>query len=233
MSRLGGVSAGAYASFNLAESVGDDPAAVRQNWRRWRAAYPEMSVALLKQTHGNVVRVFDADLDGVRPEGDGIVTARRGVALGIFTADCVPVIMLDPAREVAGVLHAGWRGTLANIAAAGVGAMRSIGARAHEVRAALGPAIGLCCFEVDEALADRFVTDIPHARSHRRGGRPSKAYLDLRAIVRGQLERSGMDPLNIVSLGPCTRCAHQRYFSRRAAAGGATGLQMTFVGFAK
>jgi YfiH family protein len=231
MSRAGGVSTGRYASLNLAERVGDDAAAVEENWNRWKAIYPRMRVARLTQVHGNVVHPVGADYDGALPHGDGMVTRAPGIALGIFTADCVPVLLIDAARGIAGALHAGWRGSLANIASEGVRAMVALGARVHEIRAATGPAIGICCFEVDEELANRFIAAMRQSSAHVRAGRAGKAYLDLRAIVRGQLERSGLDPHAIVSMGPCTRCANDRYFSRRGAGGAITGLQMSFVGF--
>jgi YfiH family protein len=230
MSRAGGVSGGRYATLNLAERVGDHPTAVEENWSRWNAAYPKMRVARLRQEHGNVVHPVDADYDGALPHGDGMVTATPGIAVGIFTADCVPVLLIDTARQVVGALHAGWRGTLANIAREGVGAMVALGARAHEIRAALGPAIGICCFEVDRGLADSFIVAMRQSSADVRAGRPGKAYLDLRAIIRGQLERSGLDPQTITNVGPCTRCANDQYFSRRSAGGAMTGLQMSFVG---
>jgi polyphenol oxidase len=231
MSRIGGASAGVWTSFNLAEWVGDDPAAVATNWEQWRAAYPGMNIARLKQVHGNIVRTIRSGDTGARSQGDGMVTAAPGIALGIFSADCVPILMVDADRHVAGALHAGWRGTLADIVAVGVRAMVGLGARPHEIRAALGPAIGLCCFEVDAELAERFGRAIAHARSHMRTGNPGKAYLDLHGILRGQLERAGLVPDSIASVGPCTRCTADRYFSRRAAGGATTGLQMSFIGF--
>jgi len=96
----------------------------------------------------------------------------------------------------------------------------------------MGPSIGQCCFEVDAGLADRFGREIAGARSHTRAGRPGKAFIDLRAVVRDQLERAGLAAANIASVGPCTRCASDRFFSRRAAGGKTTGLQLSFVGFA-
>jgi copper oxidase (laccase) domain-containing protein len=108
--------------------------------------------------------------------------------------------------------------------------MARLGARRSEIRAAMGPAIGLCCFEVEEELAMQFAMRIPGAEEHRRPGRPGKAYLDLRGIVRLQLEASGLDSDRIESVGPCTRCANDRFFSRRAVGGAATGLQMSFIG---
>jgi YfiH family protein len=230
MSRTGGVSVGPYTSFNLAEWVGDDPAAVNENAARWRRAFPQFHLARVAQVHGNVVHTVGVDHDGARLTADGMVTATRGLALGIFTADCVPILMADVGRGVVAALHSGWRGTLAGITGEGVSAMTRLGACRSEIRAAMGPAIGLCCFEVDHELAEQFVTTIPDAGDHRRAGRAGKAYLDLRGIVRLQLEAAGLDPGRIESVGPCTRCANDRFFSRRAAGDAATGLQMSFIG---
>jgi len=230
MDRRGGVSRGAFASMNLARWVDDDPAAVDENWRRWRAGYPGLTPACLRQVHGNAVRTVDGNHDGTRHAADGMVTAAPGVALCVFSADCVPILLADAARGVVGALHAGWRGTLANIAAAGVRAMVASGARPAAIDAALGPAIGVCCFEVDAALADRFAVAFPATCRHTRPGRSGKAYLDLRPIIRDQLATAGLDPARIATVGPCTKCASDRYFSRRAAGGAVSGLQMSFIG---
>ena len=129
-------------------------------------------------------------------------------------------------------MHAGWRGVISDIANAGVHAMTQLGARASDIRAAMGASIGQCCFEVDADLGDRFAREIDGARNHTRAGHPGKAFIDLRAVVRDQLERSGLAAANIASVGPCTRCAADRFFSRRANGGKISGLQMSFVGFA-
>ncbi len=232
--RSGGVSKGAFASMNLSYWVGDDERAVDANWKRIRREVPELElVARLNQVHGNVVHAATRDTAALRPAGDGIVTAEPGVMLGIFTADCVPILMVDSKRRVVGALHAGWRGVIADIADAGVRAMVQLGARASDIRATMGPSIGQCCFEVDAELGERFGREIAGARNHTRAGRPGKAFIDLRAVVRDQLERAGLAASNIASVGPCTRCASDRFFSRRAAGGKTTGLQMSFVGFAE
>jgi YfiH family protein len=230
--RAGGISTGPFASFNLADWVGDDANAVAENWRRWDARYANLRVAMLNQVHGKLVHWVNPSDDLTRRrEGDGMVTAASGIALGIFTADCVPILMVDAERRVAGALHAGWRGTLAGIAGKGVRAMVALGARPGEICAALGPSIGICCFEVDAGLAEEFASQVPGARDHARAGRPGKAYLDLRAIVRDQLVREGLEAESIADVGPCTRCANDRYFSRRGAGGATSGLQMSFIGF--
>ena len=230
--RAGGIGTGPFATFNLAEWVGDEPGAVAENWRRWDARYPNLRVARLAQVHGKRVRQIDFTHDGKRREGDGMVTAAPGIALGVFTADCVPILMVDAERRVAGALHAGWRGTLAGIAGEGIRAMVALGARPSAIRAALGPSIGICCFEVDARLAEEFATQVPGARKHSRTGKPGKAYLNLRAIIHGQLEHEGLAATSIVKVGPCARCANDLYFSRRSAAGATSGLQMSFIGFA-
>ena len=231
--RAGGVSTGAFASMNLSYWVGDDERAVDTNWERLRREVPDLKlVARLNQVHGNVVHAATRDTAALRPPGDGLVTAEPGVMLGIFSADCVPILMADSKRKIASALHAGWRGVIADIADAGVRAMVQLGARASDIRAAMGPSIGSCCFEVDAELGDRFGREIEGAQNHTRAGRPGKAVIDLRAVVRDQLERAGLSPANIANVGPCTRCAPGRFFSRRAAGGTTTGLQMSFVGFA-
>ena len=218
---------------NLSYWVGDEEPAVDSNWERLRGAVPQLgAVARLNQVHGNVVHAATRETAELRPAGDGLVTAEPGVTLGIFTADCVPILMVDAKRRVAGAMHAGWRGVLADIAGVGVRAMVQLGARVSDIRAAMGPSIGQCCFEVDAELGERFGRGIVGAASHTKAGRPGKAFIDLRAVVRDQLERAGLDATNIASVGPCTRCASDRFFSRRAAGGRTTGLQMSFVGFA-
>ena len=218
---------------NLSYWVGDDERSVDTNWQRLRREVPDLKiVARLNQVHGNVVHAATRDTATLRPAGDGLVTAEPGVMLGVFSADCVPILMIDSKHKVAGAMHAGWRGVISDIANAGIHAMSQLGAHASDIRAALGPSIAQCCFEVDADLGDRFIREIDGARNHIRAGHPGKAFIDLRAIVRDQLERARLVPANIASVGPCTRCASDRFFSRRAAGGKTTGLQMSFIGFA-
>ncbi len=245
LGRTGGVSRGPFASLNLSYWVGDDSACVDSNWERLRRKVPALklgAVGRMNQVHGNEIHVVTHETVADRPRGDGMVTAEPGVILGIFSADCVPILMIDPKRKIAGAFHAGWRGIVADIATAGVAAMTKLGAHASDLHVALGPSIGPCCFEVDTALADRFAAEVVGARNHTRAGKPGKAYLDLRGIVSDQLVRAGLVATigkaenveisaTIGKVGPCTRCASDRFFSRRAARGQTTGLQMSFVGF--
>jgi YfiH family protein len=231
MTREGGVSEGLYGSLNLADGIGDDATAVNTNWALWRAVYPHVQVARLQQVHGNRVHQIRRVNKAQRRIGDGMVTAERGIVLAIFTADCVPVLMVDAKTGVTGALHAGWRGILAGVAAEGVKTIAALGVDVDRLRVALGPSIASCCFEVDGELGERFAAQIPGAEACCRLGRPGKQHLDLRAVLRLQLEQAGVAGASIVDIGPCTRCNSDLFFSRRAASGATTGLQMSFIGF--
>ncbi|HVB83145.1 MAG TPA: peptidoglycan editing factor PgeF [Candidatus Binataceae bacterium] len=233
LGREGGSSRGPYTSLNLSYWVGDNSRAVDVNWQRARRVMPRgVRFAQLKQVHGKAIHTVGPRIDAdPRPEGDGLVTALAGVVLCIFTADCVPVLLADTELGVIGALHAGWRGALAGIAGAGVRAMVRQGARASAIRAVLGPSIGPCCYEVDGDLARRFERRFERAHTHvHPSDRPGKAYLDLRGIVADQLVLAGLERDGIQQVGPCTKCESERYFSRRAAGGSVTGLQLSFIG---
>ncbi len=214
---------------NLAYWVGDSRANVEENWRRLRQIIGEDTpVARRSQVHGKEVHVVTRDDASETPSGDGMVTATRGILLSVASADCVPILMLDARNRIVGAIHAGWRGVLAGIAGEGVLAMGRLGAKAGDIRAALGPSIGQCCFEVDQELADRFAREVVGADRHARPGRPGKSHLDLRAIVTDQLIGAGLARESIVNVGPCTKCANDRFFSRRASS--ISGLQLSFIG---
>ena len=231
--RLGGVSQGRFAAMNLSYFVGDETASVERNWQIARESMPPgAAIARLNQVHGAAVHQVGSGYDGTRLDGDGLITAKPGIVLTILTADCVPILMVDAGRRIAAALHAGWRGALAGIAESGVDAMVSLGASRAGIRAALGPSIGPCCFEVDAELAVRFADRFESAAHHIRSGRAGKAFIDLRGVLRDQLARCGLDSDAIASVGPCTRCASDRYFSRRASGGNITGLQLSYIGFA-
>ena len=191
-----------------------------------------VALAQLKQVHGKAVQILESRFEGApRPDGDGLVTSIPGVALCIFTADCVPILLADRTGTVIGAAHAGWRGILAGISGAVTDAMVGQGARREALTALLGPSIGPCCYEVDAELADRFDRELSSAHVHiRRSNSAGKAFLDLRGIVTDQLARAGLTRDDIRQIGPCTRCTSEHYFSRRAAHGAMTGLQLSFIG---
>ena len=221
--RYGGVSEGPFASLNFGSNLGDDPRHVRENYRR-AAALMGAGVddcAVTKQVHGNVVRIVTAAdkhvcMSPVPYEADGIVTAERGLPLFCFTADCVPALLLDPEHGVAGAVHCGWRSSVADILGVAIEQMERLGARRESLRAALGPAIGACCFETDD--------DVPEAVSRYLGGdtaglfvrRPDgKTLVDLRGANRRRLLQLGLSEEHIDLSEECTVCSHDKYWSHR------------------
>lgn len=157
--------------------------------------------ATLKQIHSGDVIAVREPCTGDLGQGDALVTALRGVRLSIRTADCVPLLFADPVQRVVAAVHAGWRGTVQQISSRAVERMLSeYGSAASDIRAAIGPAIGACCYEVNEDVAMQFREHLPPFWSE------GKAKLDLVAINRAQLVAAGVSETNIDSPTMCTRC---------------------------
>lgn len=224
--RRGGASTRWQDGLNWSYSTGDDRTHVAENRRRalQLLGLPMERAVMAGLVHGNrVVAVTGEEppgLDEVRvvPDCDGLITNQPGLALVVTAADCVPVFLYDPVRRAVGAVHAGWRGTVAGICAVAVAAMaREYGSRPADIRAAVGPSIGPCCYEVDDQvvgplrayygdLADRCLT--PHGAKYR---------LDLWEANRQDLLRAGVSQVEIS--GECTACGVDRLFSHRAEAG--------------
>ena len=204
---------------NVSLVVGEgDVAAVR---RRALDALglPPGAAVFMEQVHGgDVARVTHAEAGrGLEvhaeaiPGVDGLVTDEDGLALVVLTADCVPVLLVDPGRAV-GAVHAGRRGVAAEVVPTAVRALA--GGATGEVVAVIGPSIGGCCYEVPAAMADELAAVWPQARAATTWGTPS---LDLRAAVTAQLESCGVTQVRQV--GGCTSCNADRFFSHRATTG--------------
>lgn len=171
------------------------------------------AVATMKQVHGRDVRsVADA---GTR-ECDGMVTDAPGLGLVVHTADCVPILMWAEKANAVSAVHAGWRGTLANVAAAAVAKlMGDKGASAEELHVAIGPAIRACCFEVGDDLVNAFV-DAGRAQDDiSRPGPRGRRHVDLIDDNRRQLIAAGVRAERIYDSGRCTACENQRFYSYR------------------
>ncbi len=179
---------------------------------------------LLKQVHGT--RVVEAPWDGT-PEADASCAEGRGLLLGIETADCLPVLLVDTRRNSVAVAHAGWRGTAAGVAVRALDALVAHGSRPAEVLAALGPSIGACCYEVGDEVAAAFGAEAPFVL---RPGPRGRAHLDLRQANRRQLLRAGLREETVVGLDECTRCHAELYHSYRRDGRGA-GRMISYVGF--
>ena len=222
--RLGGVSPAPFASLNVGLRVGDDVSnAVANRQALCQAVGVDFSrVVTTGQVHGDQVAVVTAsdtgrglNLQGVAGT-DALITADSDVPLMIFYADCVPLLFFDPVRRVAGACHAGWRGSAAGIAANVLGAMsHHFGTAPADCLVAIGPAIGPCCYEVDEPVIDAIQksfpwweeTVIPYG---------TKWCLDLAQLNRRQLLDSGAQDANILLSRVCTSCNTPLFFSYRA-----------------
>jgi YfiH family protein len=226
--RRGGLSVGALATLNLSERVGDDAAVVAENWRRVGAACPGLTWVRMQQVHG--ARVVCIDAGQPTGEADGLITAVPGLALAVLTADCVPLLCVAPSRHAVMALHAGWRGTLAGIPAAGLAeARRRLGVEPSAWLVALGPAIGACCYEVEAHIGAELVAAWgPMGEAWQQNGAHGR--LDLRLAIRRILVAAGVPEAQITSVGPCTSCAQSEYFSHRGSGGG-TGRQLSVIGW--
>ncbi len=194
--RLGGVSSPPYDSLNVSKSVGDEPAAVNENLSIIREAFGGRPSAWVRQVAADgVARVSEGGFAG---EADALVTSERDLCLSVAVADCVPVALVG-AAEV-GMVHSGWRGTLAGISGK---AARSVGGSG--VRAYVGPCIRGCCYEVSGELARTFAREFGD-------GVVSGRYLSLPDAIRVDLERGGVA---VHDLGLCTGCRPDLFYSHR------------------
>jgi YfiH family protein len=250
--RMGGVST-VYEgnSLNLGWTKEDDAALVAANRRRFlRAVCGEDaggSLVGVRQIHSGVVRVVkeaDGALEGRLQtaegkavlEGDGLITNVPGVLLGVGTADCVPVLVVDVEKRVVAAFHAGWRGTVARIVEQGVAKMAAeYGSRVEDLVAAVGPSIGACCYSVGEEVRAEFGARFEYAAELFSGGKDGGAIrLNLWEANRRQLLGAGVAESRITVVGECTACARDedealRYFSHRGEKGVA-GRMLNVVG---
>ncbi|KUM82080.1 peptidoglycan editing factor PgeF [Streptomyces curacoi] len=190
--RWGGVSAAPYEELNLGGAVGDDPEAVRTN--RELAAkslgLDPARVVWMNQVHGDdVAEVEGPWVTGPPPEVDALVTAARGLALAVLTADCVPVLLADPVAGVVAAAHAGRPGLVKGIVPAAVDAMRSLGADPARIVVRTGPAVCGRCYEVPETMRAEVAAVEPTAHAETSWGTPA---VDVGAGVHAQLARLGV-----------------------------------------
>jgi hypothetical protein len=232
--RAGGVSAPPFDSLNLGWKWGDRPDDVAENHRRLLSVTGTTAMFRVSQVHGvRVLRVpSGATTEAVAAQAaDGLSSDQPGVGISVHVADCTPILMACPVTGACAALHAGWRSTVAGMAAAGVGHLATeFGCRAGDLRVALGPGIGACCFEVGDEVAAAFVAAMPGAAQHgvvlTTPGR--KPHIDLRRFQRLELEAAGVPPQNIDTSTDCTCCNPDRFFSYRRA-GRATGQLVGFI----
>jgi polyphenol oxidase len=163
---------------------------------------PPAAVATLRQIHSNII--VHADRAGCLCEGDALLSDTQGLRIGVKTADCLPILLVDVRHRAVGAVHAGWRGAVSRIAHNAVDAMRlRWNSRAEDLHAAIGPGIGPCCFEVGPEVAVQF--GLPAERNR----------VDLSAVVRRQLLAAGLRPERIYTTGLCTVCRPGEFHSFR------------------
>ena len=213
--RQGGVSEGLFASLNVGLGSSDDRANVLENRQRAvTAVAPGATLVTLHQVHSaTVVPVTAAFPDDARPPADAMVTATPGLALGILTADCAPILFADVAARVIGAAHSGWKGALADIGPATVRAMESLGARRDRIVAAIGPTIARASYEVDLGFVERFCAADPANDAFFAAGKPGHAQFDLEGFIAARLATSGVR--TVVAMGVDTYPDEARWFSFR------------------
>jgi hypothetical protein len=222
--RAGGVSGGAFATLNSSFAVGDSPALVTANLSRLAqaAGVPLERLVTATQVHGSLaVRASP----GLVVEADALWTDEPGVSVGVRTADCVPVLIEDAASRRVAAVHAGWRGVLAGVTSRAVDALVAAGSARDDLRAAIGPCIQRCCYEVDGDLPARFARAHGEAVVVMQGRR--RAHLDLPLALVGELARAGVSGARVTVLPHCTHC-DQRFFSHRRDRG-VTGRHLSFI----
>lgn len=216
--REGGVSNGIYASLNCGAGSSDDPTHVQENKRR-AAAHLELEedrLVTLYQVHSpEVVTLSDpAPILTNRPEADAMVTRTPGVALGILTADCAPVLFADAKSGVIGAAHAGWRGALGGVVENTIAAMEDLGAMRREIRATVGPCIAQTSYQVGADFPDPFVEDDAGAIAlFRPDGETGKHLFDLQGYVLRRLKQAGIGSPGTLDMD--TYAAENLFFSYR------------------
>lgn len=233
MARTGGVSTGVLASLNCGPGSDDEPQALAQNRARVvDAVLPGARLVTVYQVHSpECVAVDQPWGDDARPHADAMVTNRPGLLLGILTADCAPVLLVDREAGVVGAAHAGWKGAIAGVTDRTIAAMEALGASAHRITAAIGPCIAQASYEVNAGFLARFAEADPGNARFFVPGAPGHFQFDLEGYVAARLNRAGI--AMVERLGLDTYAQEARFFSfRRATHRGepAYGRQISVIG---
>lgn len=220
--RFGGVSGGYLASLNLGMHRGDAPENVEENYARLGAAigFSPADTVFTRQVHGDRVERVGRQQRGrglrfpVQEPCDGLITNEPGVALTVFSADCTPILLYDPVKRAIGAVHAGWRGTAAQIAKRAVeGMCREFGCCPADIRAAIGPCISMCCFETDGDVPQAMLASFGEAAQEHIRPVGEKYYVNLKGLNALALRQAGVRTLDIAQA--CTACQPQRFWSHR------------------
>jgi YfiH family protein len=217
LGRRGGVSEGLCAGLNVGLGSSDDREAIHANRRlAIEAVAPGALLVTVHQIHSpTAIRVNAPFPDDARPQADAMVTDRPGLALGILTADCAPVLLADREAGVIGAAHAGWKGAWGGVVEATVTEMEKLGAKRARIAAAVGPCIARRSYEVDDGFVRRFVEAEPENEAFFSGGREGHHQFDLEGFVLSRLAAAGLG--RVEALGEDTYSQPDRFFSYRRA----------------
>lgn len=235
--RFGGVSTGEFATLNLSFTRSDDKSNVFENYRLLSEdlGVPLNNMVLSYQTHSKNVMTVSKEHSGMGlvtdrtyTDTDGLITDETSLMLVTHYADCVPLYFYDPFKKVAGLTHSGWKGTLQDIAGETIKKMRDVyGCIPENIRAAFGPHIRNCCFEVDVDVAGEFAK-IDYAKGHIFSRNDGKWMIDLENIIIESLKRQGLREDNIFRCNICTKCHKEIFFSHRGSRG-KSGTAAAFI----
>lgn len=236
LGRKGGVSQGAVAGLNCGLGSGDEPEAVEANRKiASEAILPGAPLASVYQIHSpTAVIVTEALAHDARPQADALVTDRKGLLLGIVTADCAPVLLADMEAGVIGAAHAGWRGATAGVTDQAIAAMISLGAKVERIAAAIGPCIARASYEVDHEFAHRILAEDPDNDRFLTDGPGGSPHFDLEAYIVARLAAAGVR--RIEAMGLDTYQLEDRYYSYRRATHRIEptyGRQLSLIGLAR
>ena len=231
--RAGGRSAAPYAGLNTSYRVGDDPKVVSQNVCdvKLAAGIHDGRVVTMRQVHGDhIVEVKDKKLKEAG-EADGMITGEPDIFLAVLTADCVPLLFVAPKQKLVAAVHAGWRGTLAGIADKTVRLFKShYDVEANDLEVALGPSIGVCCYEVKDDVTVPLMKRWGSLTTPSISVREGKSFVNLRRLNRDILRASGVPGNQLYQIGACTSCSVDEFFSYRRERS-ETGRQISLIGW--
>ena len=215
LGRRGGVSQGLHGGLNVGLGSQDDPEAVRTNRRlAVEAVAPGARLVTLHQVHSaTALPVTEPFPDNGRPPADALVTDRPGLALGILTADCTPVLFADPRAGVIGAAHSGWKGAIGGVVESTLAEMERLGADRSNVVAAVGPTIARKSYEVDEGFFRRFTAEDPEHERFFSAGKPGHHQFDLEGFVLARIAAAGVG--RVEALGLDTYSDPDRFYSYR------------------
>ncbi|MCL5123212.1 MAG: peptidoglycan editing factor PgeF [Deltaproteobacteria bacterium] len=236
--RTGGCSGGPYKSLNFSTSSGDSETHIHKNLEILsdQLNISSSSIISCHQEHGDNILIFD-HFPKVTMRGDAIIALEPGMYPSVKTADCLPILIIDPITKISAAIHAGWRGTVLRITRKVLITMTTkLGCKLENLLIALGPAVGVCCYEVDQTVIKPLLSSMPWAEKFAVQVKTDsqkllkKAKIDLASINRHELVESGILPENIYLLNMCTSCHEDKFFSYRRD-GEFSGRSIAITGF--